>query len=117
MTTEPTLADLDRWCATEVMGWTCIPCDDCGVDYAGIGTGIPMHSYHWQPTRNPAQALEVLEKWCEKNDAYYLIEGSAKWESVVQLVRNADGDMTTASADTLSEAICRAVFAAEGGER
>jgi hypothetical protein len=118
--TDPTPAQLDRFVAEKVMGWT-VRNDDFaagGRVYVNSHGGDEIGLVDYRPTTDPAQALEALETWCEQGESYYMIEGSTADAPVyVHLVRDVDGTQLTVEAPTLPLAICKALVEAVGGER
>ena len=65
MPTDNELDELDRLIATQVMGWTLKHMKgflDPHIWCAPAG-GIILARNHYRPTRDPAKAIEALEKW------------------------------------------------------
>lgn len=74
---------LDRLCATEIMGWVFV--DD---RLTGWGDKENLTFYYllddWQPTRNIAQAWELLEK-LENIESIKLINYDRQWECIIRI--------------------------------
>lgn len=90
MTTETALARLDALCATEIMGFD-YSSDD---EHHGIWSGSDncyLEPGDWQPTRNIAQAWEVLEKFdadvniIKRKDSVGKQAGFGSWTCQIKL--------------------------------
>jgi hypothetical protein len=117
-----TLDELDKLAATEVMGWYA---GNCGPDvfyfdspdnYDDIDEALyHVHKVyhqsgfdHWQPTRNIAQAWEMLDKFPEFRIDQ---EEGPKYLNVIIWDK---GEMYYGTADTAPLAIVRACLKAKG---
>jgi len=113
--TDPTNEQLDRFVATEVMGWTYYEGDGidtppCGYYVLPDGSVLTPRDYY--PTANPAQALESLEKWAKWPLGR---RPRLSWDcGVWHVYLDGDGvhDAPKSSAPTLPLAICRALVEA-----
>lgn len=84
MSGDEEMGKLDRLCATEIMGWNEKPIGNTGLfwwDESSIETS------KWQPTRNIAQAFEVLEK----TRTYIATQSAAGEQYILEVIYANDG--------------------------
>ena len=105
-------------------------CPDCWChDHAGtpkyyireskcmVVPGDGARSYEWVPDRDPAQALELLEAWCDAGaNRRYAHQRLAKDEHLVWLFGSGGEVLAVGVGKTFPEATYRAVCMAEGIE-
>ncbi len=121
-------ADLDRLAATKIMGWKWSESLFIWLNLDGTYVIAPKtNKGPWQPTRNIAQAWELLEKF-----PHFDIEKETQKDGVVYYAASVsypcrcnelhhdghyvDLDMQEAEAPTAAEAIVRACLKAKGAE-
>jgi hypothetical protein len=121
--TDRTPAQLDRFVAEKVMGWT-VRNDDFaagGRVYVNSHGGDEIGLVDYHPTDDPAQALEAMEKWLnggEHRQCWPIIRSNWVWVRLwdTDTMRHYC-DMKKAEAPTLPLAICKALVEAEGGQK
>jgi len=126
MPTDNELDELDRLIATQVMGWRETLAPETDPNEPSWWADDVFHYYvdDYRPTRDPAQAIEALEKWQDDDPDHRSIhelhrQDGHEW--FVELWICNDTGLVVGGGQgrdkSLPLAVCRALWAARGGEQ
>lgn len=115
------LDELDRQTAEKIMGWQLGSRQLPQSTVFGNAWLTPFPGSEdfyfikdWKPTRNIAQAFEVLEKEAQKHHSFLIQISSGKWRVCMKKFGSRPGDFIELQADSAPLAITRACLAAAG---
>ena len=111
--TQPTNAELDRFLAEEVMGWSICGegknacyCKGAGHNYAHVSFN------DWHPSADIARAIGCVKKWCNDNAGAMTADWDANRNTWIINLWREDWDAAEIENEEYAFAICLALYEA-----